>query len=264
MKKILTTSSALLATLALTSVAITTAHAQDAVYTSKASVSLEPNTDITPPVDPENPGETVEPETPGGGKPGVGTPGPLSLDFASSFAFGKQMISSSDVTYYAHPQRLSDGTVRQNYAQVTDGRGTFAGWTLSVKKDAQFRLSNVDPSVTAEAVAGLGEYLSGAELSINKGRVNGTVANAKPSIVNENPFVIGNADTVILSAKENQGMGTWVYAMGAPADYDMNVKGENDVAEKSPIALSVPGATAKKAGSYTTNLIWTLSDVPGN
>lgn len=30
------------------------------------------------------------------------------------------------------------------------------------------------------------------------------------------------------------------------------------------ITLCVPGATVKKAGTYTTNLNWTLSDTPAN
>ena len=68
----------------------------------------------------------------------------LSLDFASSLSFGQQKISSTDEIYYAHGQKVLDGSgtvsgIVPNYAQVTDVRGTFAGWTLSVATDGQFR-----------------------------------------------------------------------------------------------------------------------------
>ena len=59
-------------------------------------------------------------------------------------------------------------------------------------------------------------------------------------------------------------MGTWTYALGATAYYDASATAKDAVATQSPITLTVPGSTAKKASGYTTNLIWKLSDTPGN
>ena len=52
-----------------------------------------------------------------------------------------------------------------------DTRGNFAGWTLSVATDAQFHLDTVDPSVTDESSAEVGDYLTGAQLSFSGGHV---------------------------------------------------------------------------------------------
>ncbi|GAF13689.1 extracellular protein [Bacillus sp. JCM 19045] len=64
------------------------AHAETSVdYRSNGSVEFVPNTDITPPVDPENPDPEnpvtpIDPTDPEG--PNPGTQGPLSIDYASS------------------------------------------------------------------------------------------------------------------------------------------------------------------------------------
>src|SRR6476469_76671 len=61
-------------------------------YDTNAKIKFVPNEDVTPPVDPEDPG------------PNPGTPGPLSIDYASSFEFGEHKITSATETYYAAPQ----------------------------------------------------------------------------------------------------------------------------------------------------------------
>lgn len=57
---------------------------------------------------------------------------------------------------------------RPNYVQVTDTRGTWDGWTLTVAESDQFQNTS-------------GEKLTGAELSFSKGYTDGTTA-AKPVI----------------------------------------------------------------------------------
>ena len=51
---------------------------------------------------------------------------------------------------------------RPNYVQVTDTRGTWDGWTLTVAESDQFQNTS-------------GEKLTGAELSFSKGYTDGTI-----------------------------------------------------------------------------------------
>ncbi|AYG00366.1 WxL domain-containing protein [Lactococcus allomyrinae] len=229
-------------------------------YTSNGYVNFEEgdNTGISP-VDPLNPTVPVGPTNPDGTDPAPGTGGALSIDFASSLSFGTQKISSNDATYYAHAQWISkdkDGNdvdiTRPNYVQVTDTRGTWDGWTLTVAESDQFQNSD-------------GDQLTGAELSFSKGYTEGTTA-ATPGYVNTDSFTVGTAATKILGAGTNQGMGTWVYGLGGNADYQENGGPhlDNDaVSTASPITLKVIAGT-NKATAYTTQLNWSLTNAPGN
>lgn len=139
MKTIKLTTTSVLAVMALGAFA-STASAQDVTYTTEGQVSYIPATKPTDPVDPSNPLVPVTPINPIDPTVPVipGTPGPLSIDYISSFNFGEQEITSSDVTYHAAEQKFYNGTKGPNYVQVTDNRGTLAGWTLSVMQTAQF------------------------------------------------------------------------------------------------------------------------------
>ncbi|EKF51519.1 WxL domain-containing protein [Lactococcus garvieae] len=273
MNKLMLKSTATFATLmVITPIATSTVFAADANYPTSGDLEFVTGDTGTKPVDPTDPGKPVIPENPDPGKPvtpPVEVTKGLSLDFASSLSFGKQKISSTTETYYAHGQKIVDGSgavtgIVPDYAQVTDVRGSFAGWTLSVATDAQFRENGTDITTTPEASAPLGTYLTGAELKFSKGAGNGTVTAAKPSNINASDFTLSTSDQVVMAAKANEGMGTWTYALGATADYDASATAQDAVATKSPITLTVPGSTAKKAAAYTTSLIWKLSDTPGN
>lgn len=190
------------------------------------------------PVDPVNPGTPVEP----------GSPGPLSLDYASSLNFGKQKIKSSDEVYFAKAQVVSDKdgvdpTPREVplYAQVTDNRGTQAGWSLSVKQNGQFKAGD--------------KTLTGAKIEF----INAEIATISESLV---PSVLKTSFDLtadgtgaaqnIMAAKANQGAGTFIYRFG------------NKDTKASSVKLSVPGKTLKmKDVNYNTTLTWSLNDVPG-
>ncbi|MGO3002385.1 MAG: WxL domain-containing protein [Pseudolactococcus laudensis] len=229
-------------------------------YKSNGYVNFEEgdNTTITP-VDPLAPTIPVGPTDPDGTPPDPGTGGALSIDFASSLSFGKQKISSLDTTYYAHEQWISkdkDGNTvditRPNYVQVSDTRGTWDGWTLTVAEAYQFKNAS-------------GEALTGAELAFDKGFTDGTTT-ATPGFVKTGKYVIGTAEVKILGAGANQGMGTWVYGLGGNADYQENGGvhiGNDAVSTASPITLKVVAGT-NKATAYTTELNWKLTNTPGN
>lgn len=225
-------------------------------YNSNAMIQFEASTETTPPTDPINPGE-IDPETgkpvePGpedpttpDNKPEQGTPGPLSIDYASSLDFGTQKITSTNQFYKAAPQKFKNRTKPEgpNYVQVTDGRGSDAGWSLQVKQNGQFK-STTD------------KVLTGAEIRFTNGSVASASASPFPSNFKDifaltiNKDGEGVADT-IMSAKTGEGSGTYLLVFG-----------DDDSAGDS-IELFVPGSTTKYADKYATSITWTLTDVPG-
>ncbi|MFC4652283.1 WxL domain-containing protein [Lactococcus nasutitermitis] len=280
-KLILKSATVLTAALIIAPTLATTVSADTAAsYNSSANVTFAAGTASTTPVDPTDPSTPATPTNPDGTDPEPGTAGPLSIDFASSLSFGTQVISASDQTYYAHAQTLTDSTTGPNYVQVTDTRGTLSGWSLSVNTDAQLHLATVDPTSTPETSDTTpGDYLTGATISFSGGYVAGTATTGTPTGTT-GTYTVGADATTIMNAAANQGAGTWVYGLGAGVSGTTNdVLGANnaayqenggaplansDVSTASPITLSVPGTTAKKAAAYTTDLIWTLSDTPAN
>lgn len=230
-------------------------------YDSKGVVTFIPNDDITKPVDPSNPGEEVTPVDPIDPTNPVnpGTAGPLSIDFASTFDFGKNKITTADQTYYARAQKIlkSDGvggTIESyvpNYVQVTDNRGTNKGWTLKVKQNGQ--LSNATAQNTE---------LTGAEITLGGGVANNKVTTAiKPKV---EPTVTLNPDgseVLVMSAADGIGAGTWVDYFGTVKEI---TEGANKTQITEAVTLTVPGTTFKDAVTYSTSLTWVLTDVPGN
>lgn len=205
--------------------------------------------DTTPvgPVDPTDPNTPVDPTN-----PVTPTNGPLSIDYASSFNFGEQNISAKDETYYASFETVKNtggGFVNKpNWVQVTDKRGTNAGWKLQVQQGAQF-------STTQN---GTSKELKGAQIKIKNGTVATTTDNkaTAPTASTEVTLIPGTSSQAgaaqdVMTAQSNQGMGTWV-----------DVFGSSTTGDKS-ISLSIPGVSEKvKDAKYTTQLTWLLNDTP--
>ncbi len=143
--------------------------------------------------------------------------------------------------------KLKDGSTvqRSNYIQVTDKRGTNAGWRLQVQQGAQFSTAS-------------NNVLKGAELSLSNPHVVTTSDNNSVAPTPKDKIILvpgtteapGAAQDVI-AAQEGQGMGTWVDEFG-----------QGEAATKS-VALSVPVSAQKvKGAQYTTELTWNLLDTP--
>lgn len=216
---------------------------------SKGTVSFKASEKPNPPVDPENPDpeNPVDPE-----QPPTGTAGPLSIDYVSNFKFGEQEITTKDETYAAATEKIQPvnsegkptGAAKQGpmYVQITDKRGTLAGWKLSLKQNAQFMTADKDE-------------LAGASLKFTKAEVASNIDDAKykPTAQAEVALVPGTEVPNVVDAAKGQGAGTWVYRFGS-----------DEASAKDAVKLEIPGKTVKLAKEYSTELTWTLSSTPDN
>lgn len=252
----------------------TIVHAAEtpAVRNTDAQVKFIPSDDPTNPVDPTDPTNPVDPVDPTDPANPVdpGTKGPLSLDYASSFDFGVQKITSTDQTYQVKAQmvKAKDGSMKAvpNYAQVTDNRGTLKGWSLSVKQNGQFTSETSKKSLT------------GATINIANASIS-TASESSASFVKSSLTLdTAGAAQVVMGAKDGEGAGTFVYQMGKATNLKENANalaagGSKDAAgkdmsdkrvESSDVTLKVPGGTQKMSEKYATKLTWTLTDAPAN
>lgn len=209
----------------------------------------EPTNPVNP-SDPNNPIDPTDPEQPKP-EPNPGGNGFLRIDFApKTFDFGRQALPTTATTFYANPLKAtnSDGSVREdwiNYIQVSDKRGTYSGWILSVKQNEQFKTTSSSKNNT----------LTGAKLTLGTeaapAEILGSNVDTKytPSSYNTSTTLTpGEAQNIVI-AKSGEGLATWVYRFG------------NDTTKDRAIALSVPAGSYVE-GNYQSNLTWTLSDVP--
>lgn len=248
--------------------AVSAQAAGDTTYDANAVINFIPNNEPTLPVDPEEPGgggitpidpiaptEPIEP----------GTAGPLSIDFASSLKFGTQKISSTNETYYAYSQQVTNEqgvtSNRPNYVQVTDNRGTSAGWTLSVMQGADFTTTE---DVKNKTLPGAAITLAGMTATST------TTATLKPTVTDSITLVPGSEE-IISTAPVKGGEGTWITRFGSSQTlYDDTAALGDDgtttetINKNKNVSLAVPGAIAKSAANYHAVLTWSLSDVPGN
>ena len=235
-------------------------------YDSKGTVEFVAPTTPNKPLDPTNPdpNKPLDPKDPDGNDPKPGTAGPLSLDFASSFDFGKQEITAVDKTYNASAQMIGTGKDAKyvpDYAQITDNRGTFAGWTLSVKETDSFHTSsNVELKATQIKFADLNHATT------NTLKTDVTMPSAGFTL---NPA--GASANIMSGAKAADGKtngtsGTHIIRFGNDNSLktdDTQANGEKRANTVDPsVTLAVPGSSDKMAQKYTTTLQWTLGETP--
>lgn len=185
---------------------------------SKVNVGVEPGDDTETPTDPIDP---EDPENPGEG--GTGQTGPLTIDMVTNLDFGTFKLTSGAVTVTANKDKK-----KNPMAQVTDKRGTGAGWTLDVAiSDFQSTDSHV---------------LKGAELSIPKGELKSNVLDQ--TIAPETFALVVNKDPqTIMAATKDKGLGTWANSY-----------------EKTQTNLTIPAGNY--VGEYGATMTWTLSNAP--
>lgn len=194
-------------------------HADDLSGKSTAKIGLTKQ-------DPDNPVGPIDPIDPDDNPPSndpTGNTGDLRIDYISNIDFGTQTISGKTETYIAEkPASLTE-------SQVSDLRGTGAGWHLQVNYDTE------KPGFTSED-----KTLSGAELTLPSGTAKSVADNkATPPATSE--VVVNDAAQNIMTAAANTGLGTWA-----------------DEMDTANVSLKVPSGNL--VGDYTATLVWTLSD----
>jgi len=193
-----------------------------------------------PPLDPLNPEIEVIPEN----KPQLpANQGDFSIDFVSRLDFGKQIISTKTQKYYAKPQQLleviEEDSQRPNYIQISDRREESLGWELSVRQEGHFTDDQ-------------GQKLPGAELRFQNGQIATASTSPEPSQIFETTKLLPNTREILMTAKQGEGQGTWIYRFGDESNFEQSVY------------LEVPGSSLKIETSYKTVLNWQLSSTPGN
>ena len=196
-------------------------HADDLSGKSTAKIGLTKQ-------DPDNPVGPIDPIDPDDNPPSndpTGNTGDLRIDYISNIDFGTQTISGKTETYITEkPASLTE-------SQVSDLRGTGAGWHLQVNYDTE------KPGFTSED-----KTLSGAELTLPSGTAKSVADNkATPPATSE--VVVNDAAQNIMTAAANTGLGTWA-----------------DEMDTANVSLKVPSGNL--VGDYTATLVWTLSDAP--
>lgn len=226
--------------------------AENKTYTTKGDITFEQSTEPEQPVyplnpDPENPVSPTDPTDPNG--PGVGTQGPISIDYVSSLDFGKQEISNKNQTYFAKPQTFTTGQDdTPNYMQITDKSGKVAGWRLSVEQKTAF---------TAQSADATNKEIVGAEISLNAadGKISSNSNSLAPTA--KNITLDGAGSTAdILAADVGKGAGLWVATLGELETID-------DEVVNTGASLMIPGSSQTDADKYTTELVWKVENVPG-
>lgn len=185
------------------------------------------------PLDPTNP-DNPNPNTPidpmDPDNPGTGHVGPLTINYASNIKFGEQKISGKDITY--------NGLNADPFIQVTDIRGTGAGWNLSAKSTG---FANSDGK----------KVLKGAELSFKGGQVKAGSKNNISAAPVASSIVFNNAASQpVMNAKKEAGKGTWLNVWSGTDQSNENVQ------------LKVLAGTAEADTEYTSTITWELADAP--
>ncbi|OJG93507.1 hypothetical protein RV15_GL000109 [Enterococcus silesiacus] len=216
--------------------------------------------------DPEYPNNIVDPG------PSPSTKGPLRLDFVPQLNFHRNKIAGKDMVYPVNAQLFHDETdARGNFVQVSDNRGAALGWTLQLRQEAQF--NNMESN----------HQLKGAFLSLDKSWANSNQTQAKAPIVSKDVILMDHIGETynLADAKSGAGEGSWLISFGASitnpngdeSTLTPKVDTENkpildpafenkQMVENNAITLSIPGATKKESGTYTTVLTWLLAELP--
>jgi len=205
---------------------------------TNVTATFEKSTQVVNPVNPDKPGTT---DASGDGANGAAAGGDLSLIYVTNqLDFGSHEIDvANDQVYAANYSDAKDATKSANVSklwnnhaviEVSDVRGTNAGWNLTVSGSP---LKGVD-----------GSTLKGATLALPTGSLTNTGSDSNGTAAVAVANALDTSAAQVLAAGKDTGAGITV-----------------DQLDPSNIKLTVPANQAKAQG-YTTSLTWNLSDTP--
>lgn len=233
----------------------------------KGAVTVEGSV-VTPPVDPENPGNVIDPGD------GPSTEGALRIDYVSSLDFLSTQITKTNRIYSAAAQQFfSDTGPRGSYIQITDQRAESTGWTIQVKQNYQFKNAVIQEPTERE--------LQGAVLSLDKAWANSSGTSQAPTVTRETIALNGIGTAYELArADAGNGRGVWTIAFGASEANTSNQtntlspildeKGDvlidplyqKPIYSNSAITLTIPDSTKIHPVQYDTEITWILGALP--
>ncbi len=181
-----------------------------------------------PPVNPDDPTQALQPM-----EPGTGENGPLSIDYITPISFGNEVISPSSRAYLANTLKP--------FVQVSDFRGTGAGWKLQAKLSF-FRNGTDTDSLPGAAV----HFNNGFSLSENVGFTSPTSVNSVT--LHADNFTISN----VVIAYAGTGKGTSVARW-----YSTNIMDS----QNNNVTLTIPAGIAR-VGTHTATITWSLINAP--
>ncbi|WP_265456049.1 WxL domain-containing protein [Enterococcus sp. HY326] len=236
--------------------------------------SLDPNLPI---IDPEKPGEEIDP---GGLVPGV-DPGQLGIKNVSDLNFGEINTGRAQINKPAAAQTVNQLVANGTPVEVTRGamvvfgdiRGTNAGYTVQAELTQQFTSYTTDG--TGAEVLGTAT-LDGASISFSNGILETDFDNpATAGTMTNTAFELSIEDTVagtggaveVVRAANGTGAGEYTLEFGQSASYsqtDANIAvgGVANTADKA-VVLNVPIATASSmtAANYKALVTWTIASL---
>ena len=195
-----------------------------------------------PPVDPNDPDTPFTPD-----EPNQGTSGLLTIDQTPDLDFGTIKLGTAK-TVYAALQSGTDSTGAQtqvqNFVQVTDKSGNYAGWKLSVKR-TEFIGTTSDTN-----------KLTGSKVKFKNAVIRNSATNSSgmPSTVSgtgaEGIEIPADQAVDLVTAGANEGIGTWIYSLG-----------ENVEQGRQSVELFVP-VSNYAVDNYVSTFTWSLTDAP--
>lgn len=236
-------------------------------------VPTEVDPGVEPPEQPEDGKDGEVEKVPGGTTPS-GKVGPLYINFAPNLDFGVWGVGEK-TEYFAKPQSwkdTEDGTVREraNFVQVTDLRGTSEGWGLSVTQEGEFKAG--DKSLGKTEISFLNNVLASDMLADEEGKKQ------LPEAVVKADTTLAPEQTIeLMKAAPTKGAGTWTMNFEKTlGQHDEKLEdagkiptGEDGQPVRTPnaidgaIKLTIPKTSNKFAAAYSTKLVWSLTDKPG-
>lgn len=288
---------ALIAALGVTALAPITADAVDATHELKSSGTVEieageldPEKD--PIVDPEKPGESLDPSDPNLEKPET-PPGEIGMLKASPLDFGKLKVSNAQQTptakpYMAGPLDEEGKSVIEDWDSETgkvergnivtwgDLRGKDTGYYITAKMTKQFTKGSGD---TAKALTGSTLTYANPLLATRSDEATGdTTGGLTPTATftlgidgeaakTVDGKTIADAQTVV-NAPVGFGAGYYTLEFGQSSEFLTPAPTEEvptpEPAESTAgnsITLTIPQATSAKmqAGTYVAEITWTMN-----